>query len=326
MLSSATMPAAGEHAALAQVAADHAAIGARPRDERARSREDGADRRAQPLGDAEGDAVAMGGDRGGIDAEPDRGIEEPRAVDVNGDALGVAERVNRRHVGERQHRAAGIVMRRLQGDERGGEAVGQHCRVDRLAHCLDIHGAARAGKGAMEEPGESGNAAELGAQDVRARLAHHLAAAPAMGEEGDEVAHRAADQEEPGLLAGAPGGELFQAADGRIALAAVVAAGRAAHGVEHGCGRPGDGVAAQIDGRGGGHGGAFGKGGAVRVRSGAQCRHFRRCSTAAAMVRRGATLKFALWRSYVPRRGAGMMPPQRSLVARPSRKGFATRE
>jgi len=46
-------------------------------------------------------------DLGGVDAEPDRGIEEPGAVGVDRNAVRAAERVDRPHMGERQHGAAG---------------------------------------------------------------------------------------------------------------------------------------------------------------------------------------------------------------------------
>jgi hypothetical protein len=62
-----------------------------------------------------------------------------------------------------------------------------------------------------------------GAQYMRAGLAQHLAAPPGMGEQGDEIAHRAADHDEAGFLAGALGRQRLQAADRRITLAPVVA-------------------------------------------------------------------------------------------------------
>ena len=75
----------------------------------------------------------------------------------------------------------------------------------------------------------------------------HLAAAPGVGEQRHKVRHRAARDEQRGLLAGDCGGRLLQPAHGRIALARIVAELGAAHRLAHLLGRQRDGVASQVD-------------------------------------------------------------------------------
>jgi hypothetical protein len=82
---------------------------------------------------------------------------------------------------------------------------------------------------------------------VRAAVEQHLATAPGVREQRHQVRHRAARDEDRRLLAEPGGGGRFQAANGRIALARVVAQLGAAHRLAHLLGRQRDGVASQID-------------------------------------------------------------------------------
>ena len=54
-----------------------------PLDEVAGTGQEGAYRSAQALGEAEGDGVAVAGERGGRHSEAHRRVQEPRAVQVN---------------------------------------------------------------------------------------------------------------------------------------------------------------------------------------------------------------------------------------------------
>ena len=80
------------------------------------------------------------------------------------------------------------------------------------------------------------------------RAGDRLLAAPEVGELRDEVAHRAAGDEQPGLLAEELGGAFLEGDDGRVVAEDVVADLGLGHGVAHGVGGPRDRVAAQVDG------------------------------------------------------------------------------
>ena len=86
---------------MAQIAAEHATEAARAGDELFGAAEQRANRRTQSLRDAECDAVSVAGNAFGRHAERHRGIEQPGAVRVYGDAVLAAEGVDLRHMIER---------------------------------------------------------------------------------------------------------------------------------------------------------------------------------------------------------------------------------
>jgi hypothetical protein len=204
---------------------------------------------AEPLADAKADAVAVLRDLGGRNALRDRRIEDARTVDMHRNALPGGQRTQLRHVIQRQRRAARAVVRGLDADQRGRKLVGGELRAEPLLDLDEIGRAARRGDRAIEKPGERGDAAHLAAHDVAIAVEQHLAAAPGVGEQRHQIRHRAAGDEQGGLLAGDRGGHLFQPPHGRIALARVVAELGAAHRLAHLLGRQGHCVASQIDHR-----------------------------------------------------------------------------
>src|SRR3990170_2766789 len=85
-------PGRGEDAHLAHPAAQHLPRAARARHELARAADERADRRRQALGQAEGDRVDGPREVGDRPAERHRGVEDARAVEMHGNAVGVRDR------------------------------------------------------------------------------------------------------------------------------------------------------------------------------------------------------------------------------------------
>jgi hypothetical protein len=125
-------------------------------------------------------------DLGGRHAERHRGVEHPRAVDVNRDALVRRDLAHCCQSFERDHRAAGVVVRRLHRDERRRKLHPRHRRLNQLAQRGNIGRAALGRIDAREKSGELGDAAELAAHDVGFRVEQHFAAvAVGVGEQRD---------------------------------------------------------------------------------------------------------------------------------------------
>src|SRR5690242_6044106 len=76
----------GEDTSLAHAAAEQLADAPRFFDEVARAGEDGADGGAEAFGEAEHDAIHLGGKVRGGEAQGDSGVEEAGAVQVDGEA------------------------------------------------------------------------------------------------------------------------------------------------------------------------------------------------------------------------------------------------
>ena len=83
--------------------------------------------------------------------------------------------------------------------------------------------------------------------DVALAAGDRLLAAPEMGELGDEVAHRARGDEEPGLLAEELGGPLLEGIDRRVVAEHVVPDLGRGHGAAHLGRRLRDGVGSEVD-------------------------------------------------------------------------------
>ena len=116
-----------------------------------------------------------------------------------------------------------------------------------LADDVEIRCAAFRGDRAVEQAGERGDAAHLATQDVAVAVEQHLAAAPGVREQRHQIRHRAARDEQSGLLAGFRRGQFLQPPYRRVALARVIAELRAPHRLAHLLGREGHGIASQVD-------------------------------------------------------------------------------
>ncbi|MEY9704163.1 hypothetical protein ABIE71_006906 [Bradyrhizobium diazoefficiens] len=136
--------------------------------------------------------------------------------------------MNSHHVRQGQHGAAGAVMRRLHCDQAGTFRAADRVCKRRFVHC-----AATARHGLRHQPRDRHDAAELGVEQVRTSVGEYLCAALGMGEHRQEIAHRAARHEQGSFLAGQRGAARFERADGRVALAAVVAERGPLHALQH---------------------------------------------------------------------------------------------
>ena len=238
----------GQDPGLAHAATDHLARASGAPDDLARPDDHRSDRTGERLGEAERDGVGRVGQVGRANAQGDDRVPEPRAIDVERDAMGARDRADLAGVLGRQrlaHRMGVGVLERDQAGDRfvgvGGVAEGvldlgrvdgavglvlerTHARPDddRVTGCLvDDHVVLAAGDGL------------LAAREVR-----HL---------GDEVAHRPGGDEQAGLLAEQLGGALLEGVDRGVVAEDVVTELGVGHRPAHGRGRVGDGVAAQVD-------------------------------------------------------------------------------
>lgn len=94
------------------------------------------------------------------------------------------------------------------------------------------------------QSGQAGDAPGFGSCDVCQFVHEQVAAALVVCHGGDGIALRATGDKEGGFLAGELRGQCLQRFDGGIALQCVVAKRSPAHGLPHGIGGLGDGVAA----------------------------------------------------------------------------------
>ena len=127
--------------------------------------------------------------------------------------------------------------------------------------------AARGGDGPELAAGELGDHAHLPVEHVSARLADDLLAGAGVEADGDLVAHGAGGDEDGGFPGEDLGGARFEVVDGWVFGVDVVADLGVRHGLAHGRGGLGEGVAAEIDGgrRGGLQVGGHGREGLLGV-------------------------------------------------------------
>ena len=175
----------------------------------------------------------MARDLASRNAERNRRIEDARAVDMHRHGLLRGERAQPRQVAERKDRAARAVMRGLDTYQRGRELVGAELPAQTLANLIEIGRAAPRRNRAVEQTRERCDAAHFAAHDVAVAVEQHLAAAPGMGEQRDQVGHGAARDEQRRLLADERCGSFLQPPHRRIALARVIAERGSAHGFAH---------------------------------------------------------------------------------------------
>jgi hypothetical protein len=181
-------------------------------------------------------AIRLGVGRGGV--------EQARAVQVQGQAARARQLRHLGDVGRGQHLTAGGVLQHHQAGVRakcgssGLMAAAMSARAQRAVglcfHGLRLDGA------------QHRHAATLPAVGVPALAHDGLVAALAVAHEGDQVGLRARGREQRGLEAQQLRRVLLQCVDGGVVAEHVVAQWRGLHGRAHGgCGL-GDGVAAEI--------------------------------------------------------------------------------
>ena len=191
---------------------------------------------------SKGAAYSAGGDARGR-----HGVEQPGAVEVQPQAVPVAELAHGAHVLERQHDAAAVVVRVLEAHQPRGREVHVGVGVDVLLHLLEVERAVGRIEAAQLHVAERRGAALLVEHDVRLGVQEDLVAAARERAHGRLVAHRAGGEVEAGLLAEQAGGVLLQADDRGVVAEHVVADLGLEHGAAHLRRRTRDGVAAQVD-------------------------------------------------------------------------------
>ncbi len=236
----------GEDAGLAHASAERLTDRASAIDVVLRADEHGADRRAETLREAEVDGGEAAGDFGDGQVEGGGGVEDACTIEVDGKACLLRSGPDGFQGVERGDGAAGHIVRVFDTDEAGGRAV-VDLRRDGGCEVLPGEDAARRGDGAEGAAGEVGDHAHLPIEDVGAGLAEDLL--PVLGVEldGDLIAHGAGRDEEGGLALEDLGGGALEAIDGGVFGVDVVADLGRGHGLAHGGGGLGDGIAAKID-------------------------------------------------------------------------------
>ena len=208
--------------------------------------EHGADRGAETLGQAEVDRGEAAGDFGDGQIEGGSGVEDARSIEMNRETGLFGASPDGFEGGERSDGAAGHIVRVFDTDETGGCAVVDLWR-DGGREMLPGEDAARRHDGAEGAAGEVGDHAHLPVEHMGAGLAEDLL--PVLGVEldGDLVAHGAGGHEDGGLALEDLGGGALEAIDGGIFRVDIVADLGRGHGLAHGGGGLGNGVAAKID-------------------------------------------------------------------------------
>ena len=239
-------PCGGQHAGLAQAAAECLAPAPCLREVRQRAEQQGACRRAEALAEAEAHAVEAGHGLVLAHAEPHDRIRKPRTVEMRGKTARLRERRRLGDIGRRQHLAADRVLEREQVRarevdivrlDRGGE-IGERDRTVRL-----IRDRLRL------DAAQHGSAALLVLVGMRILADEVFVAALAVAHQRREIALRAGREPECGLEAEALCRNSLQAVDGRVVAIDVIADLGSRHGCTHGGGRARHGIAAQIDHR-----------------------------------------------------------------------------
>jgi hypothetical protein len=215
-------------------------------DERGIPGQDRADRRAEPLGQAEHHRLGLGRvlrhRRPGHRAR----VEDARAIQVQRHAPARADRRDLCQRANRHHRPAADLVGIFHGHQAHDRGVVGH-RFHRGRHLCGGHQAVRMPRDRAErDRGQHRRRDQLVRADVRGLLAHHDVPGAGQHMHRDLVAQRAGGQVERGLLAGQRGGLLLQPDDRRIVAEQVVAHLGVGHGAPHRRRGPGHRVRAKI--------------------------------------------------------------------------------
>ena len=192
-----------------------------------------ADRRAESLREAHADRVAGRRDVGERHAAGDVGVPDARPVQVQLEAVPVAERAHGPDALERVHDAAAVVVRVLETHHSRRREVDVVVVVDEPVHGVRVERPVRRVEAAELQLAEHGAAALLVEEDVRLGVQEDLVAALRQGVQRDLVGHRPGGAEERRLLAEQLGRLVLQAVDGRVVLEDVVPDLGLGHGAAH---------------------------------------------------------------------------------------------
>ena len=184
----------------------HLAGARRRRQRRGVHRQHRADRRAQALGQADAHRVERRRVLRGAHPGGRHGVEEPGAVEMQREAVPVAERAHGQDVLQRHDHAAAVVVGLLEAHQARRRPVHVGVRVHVLLHLLEVERPVRRVEHAQLHLAERRRGALLVEDDVRLGVQEHLVAAPRQRAHGRLVAHGAGGEVQRGLLAEQPRG------------------------------------------------------------------------------------------------------------------------
>ena len=179
-----------DDAGLTHRATEHLADAPRLRDGLAVAAEDRADRRGEALREAELHRVDVAHQRLRFDAERGRGVEDSRAVEVDAHAARVREVSDALRLLRGDDRAAAVVVRVLEADER--RAREHSLRADRRCEVVERRESVVVRDEARHDAADDEARAHLVLHDVREVAEDDLVAALRLREDAAEVAHHAA--------------------------------------------------------------------------------------------------------------------------------------
>ena len=228
---------------LAHAAADHLAQTPRLGDQRRGAAQHRANRRAQALGQAHRHRIEMLGDLPRVHVEPDRRVVEPRAVQVQGQAMFTGKRTCPGQVLQRQHLALHGVLQRQQAGAGEVKIIG----LDRFQHLIQVQGTVRLHFQWLRlDRTQHRRAAAFVLIGVGLLTDDVFFAALTVGHQRQQVAHGAGGHEQRRGEPQALGQFGLQAVDAGVFAIHVIAADGAGHRIEHAGGGLGHGVAAQV--------------------------------------------------------------------------------
>ncbi|NJK31218.1 MAG: creatininase family protein [Deltaproteobacteria bacterium] len=215
-----------------------------------------AERAAQALAEREHDRVDVASIFVHARARRDRGVEDPRPVEVDRQAALARERAQFPVQRERHNPTTAAIVRVLEAEQARPRIVNVR-PTDRRSDPLGIQHSPLARNRHRHQVRDAGERADLVMENVRLRVEDHLVARLSVDHQRDQVGHVAADRQHRRRLAHRGGGEGLEAQDRWVLAVGVVAERCGGEGLEHRGGREGLGVAAEVDRL---HGDGFGGG------------------------------------------------------------------
>ncbi len=236
----------GQDSGLAHAPSVHAAEAACLLDGRPVRHDHRTDRGAEPLGKTEGDGFERSGIVGSRHSGRHDGVEEPGPVQVHGNVVGkrhLADPIDR---GKRIDGPAAAVVRVLQADQFGLDAV-RVLRPDGRFDLLRIEQAPLPRDPVQLHAGQCGRRALFIADDVGAALDDHFVARPGLEPKRQLVGHDPGRHEQGCFLAEQGRRHVLQPVDGGVFPIDIVPDGSGGHGLAHGLAWFRDGVASEVD-------------------------------------------------------------------------------
>ena len=206
----------GHDAGLAHRPPEHVLETAGPKHQLGGAGDDGAERAAEALRQADRHRVGALGDPRSGNAERDRCVEEPRAVEVEPEAELAAAVDHGVELLERPDAAAGAVVGVLDRDDSRLRRVEVVVEARRRTDLLGADPAVLPVERPGHETGEGGRPAELRDQDVGALLGEQLVARLAVEPERDLVRHRRRGDVDGLLVTEKLSRPLLEQVDGRV--------------------------------------------------------------------------------------------------------------